>query len=381
MKKERSLDIISSLIIFVVISILTFLGIYGNSFFRDFPIIFDGGYRIFIGMSPFVDFSLFPIPVPFYLQAFFNSIFGPGLISMGAFSIFMSATLSIIFYFICRKHFSRILSILAYPWYNQVAFFYFTLNFFLLYFYATDSKIMSFKDLLLVSTILTILTIFSKMEVGLLHFLLLVIYLFIFYYKERKEILKFYVIPFILCFILIFIIIKSISIIGYGFSESLVSERLVLLFSTLTLDLLFYSFSLYIFLIISFFLLKNIKTFEKLTPKSKKLVGLVFLITLFSLGVLVLTGLPIQNKIFALPLILVLIYILFKRMQETEKINFSKKTINLILIVGIFLIILSQFTSIGNYQIELFNYIPNNSNNFKIISILLKQLISIWKEQ
>ena len=91
-KMKRSLlgDLIPSIIIFISISILVFLGIYGTPFFRDFAIIFDGGYRIFIGMLPFRDFALFPIPVTFYLQAFFNKIFGPNLIAMGFYSIALS---------------------------------------------------------------------------------------------------------------------------------------------------------------------------------------------------------------------------------------------------------------------------------------------------
>jgi hypothetical protein len=368
MNNKNIPDLISSIIIFVIVSILTFLGIYGNAFFRDFPILFDGAYRIFIGMRPFVDFSLFPIPVPFYLQAFFHKIFSPGLISMGAFSIFLSATLSIIFYFICKKHFSRFISIifaalfhysfigiLAYPWYNQIAYFFFTLNFFLLYFYMDNPKILSFRDLLLISTILTLLTAFSKMEIGLFHFVLLILYFIVFYYKKRKELFKFYIAPFTIIFIIITKIISSISIEGYGFSELLIKERLGLLVSSLTLDVLVYSFAFYILLAIIFFSLNNLNTIEKLRPKSKKLLGLIFLIVLFSTGILVLTGLPIQNRIFAIPLTAVLIYIFFKRTYDIDNIQLKKSTMKGLLIFTIFLIIISQFASIGNYQLVLFN--------------------------
>ena len=368
MGKENILDIISSIIIFVVISLLTFLGVYGNSFFRDFSIIFDGGYRIFIGMKPFIDFSLFPVPIPFYLQAFFNNLFGPNLIAMGFHSIFLSATLSIIFYFICKKHFSRLVSILMaiafyysfigiliLPWYNQIAFFFFILNFFLIYFSTMNKDLISSRNLFLVSSILTLLTVFSKMEVGMLQFILLGLYFLIFYYNKRKDLFKFFVVPYLAGFIILTGIIKAISIKGYGFSSSLILNRLSGLFSIITLDLLIYSFVFYILIFVVAFSLGNINKIKQLNPRSQKVLGLIFLLNLFSLGILLLTGLPIQNRIFALPLNLFLIYLFFKRAYLIDKVQIKKKTIKSLLVVFIFLILISQFVSIANYQLVFFN--------------------------
>lgn len=249
--KNSLKDIIASGIIISVISIMTFLGIYGNPFYRDFTVIFDGGYRIFTGLHPFVDFALFPIPVPFYMQAVFNSIFGPNLIALGFHSIVLSSILSIIFYFMIKRDFNRLVSvifsiaffysfigIIAFPWYNQIAYFFFLLNFFLIYFKIGD--LTKKNKLFIFSAILTLLTLFSKTEIGFMHFILVSAYFLIFYKQEMKRIAYYFFLPTIFLFVLIRKIIGVLSQKSFELTSGILMNKLGSLFSVYTIDFLIF---------------------------------------------------------------------------------------------------------------------------------------------
>lgn len=365
MRGKNFENIISPIIIFISITLLTYLGIYGTPFFRDFVIIFDGGYRIFQGIHPFVDFSLFPIPIPFYLQAFFNFIFGPNLIAMGAYSIFLSSILSIIFYFFSKRHFSVSLSIIlsilfhysfigvySFPWYNQVAFFFFLLNFF--YIYHSTIKEIKLEKIFLFSSIFTLFTLFSKMDLGLIHLSLVFLYLILFYYKDRKKIFFKFVLPTGGIFILITFFINIISVKGFGFSKNLIFSRFTQIINFITLDNLVYSFSLYFLIALCYLVFSNIQQIRKLSVNSIKILTLIFILNIFILFSLILAGLPIQTKLLALPLTFLLSYVFIKNSYVKEGVRINKKIAKSFFIIIILFLLISQFSLISNSQSEFF---------------------------
>lgn len=363
--KNYILDILSSAIIFLGISLLTFLGFYGNAFFRDFPIIFDGAYRISIGLKPFIDFALFPIPVPFYMQAILNWIFGPGLIALAFHSIILSSIVSIIFYFIVKKEFNRPFSILlallffysfigiiVFPWYNQIALFFFLLNFFLLY--ISLKKHLNKQTVYIMSAILTLLSFFSKMEIGAMHFVLVAGYLLI-SEKNRKKVLSNYIGVFILLTILIQKFIGAISTSVSNAGVSSFSGKIHQIFSIFTIDLVFFSFTTYILIFLIFMFIKNYKKFKLLGESSKKLFYLILMINLITLGTTIFSGLPVQTKIFALPLNLFLIYIFIKENYSEGSLRIKKSTLKIVASFLIFILIFTQFNGIANYQYSFFS--------------------------
>ena len=363
--KNSLKDIIASGIIVTVISIMTFLGIYGNSFFRDFTVIFDGGYRIFTGIHPFVDFALFPIPVPFYMQAVFNSIFGPNLIAMGFHSIVLSSILSIIFYLMIKRDFNRFVSvifsiaffysfigIIAFPWYNQIAYFFFLLNFFLIYF--KIGNITKKNKLFIFSAILTLLTLFSKTEVGFMHFILVSAYFLIFYKQEIKRLTYYFFLPTIFLFVLIRKIIGVLSQKSFELTSGILMNKLGSLFSVYTVDFLIYSFNFYFLIFLLYLPFTDFKRYIYLNERSKKIFVLILLLNIFVISISLTGGHPIQTKILALPLNLFLAYLLVKGIPKEGKIKVKKNLLKIVAIVFIFLIILMQFNSITNYQTTIF---------------------------
>jgi len=363
--KENYLDIFSSGLVVLAGSILTFFAIYGNPFFRDYVILFDGGYRIFSGLKPFVDFALFPIPISFYIQAFFDKFFGPNLVAMAFHSIILSSIVSIIFYFIIKKHFNRFFSILfsiafyysffgiiGFPWYNQAAFFFFLLNFFLIYF--DIEKNFNKNWVLTFSALLAILSIFSKIEIGLIQFLLFSIYFFM-TIKNKKDIFTKYVLPFSLAFILINQLIRIVSSKEIIWTSGAIFRRIFdTTLSIFTIDQLVYSFSFYFLVFIIYFFLSNYRQFTDLNMENKKLFYLIVMLNLFILAITLVSGQQVQTKIFALPMNLFLCYLFWKNVFSLGKIVSTQKIFNFIAIFFIFMVILMQFNGISTYQDSFF---------------------------
>ncbi len=163
---------------------LNFFGIFSQKFFRDFGIVFEGGYRIYRGQVPFRDFFLPLGPVCLYLQAFFNLLAGPSLAASALHAGVLAAILSCLFYEIIVEKLGQGLSffmgialffsytgLINYPWYNETAFFFFILNILLIL--RQIGKPALSPAFLALSSLLAVLGIFSKQDVGLLHFILI----------------------------------------------------------------------------------------------------------------------------------------------------------------------------------------------------------------
>ena len=168
---------------------LNCLGLFSREVFADMAIIFEGGYRIFLGQVPYRDFFIPTGPIVFYLQAFFDRIFGPNLWAMALHAGTLAGILASFFYLLTVKKWGMPLSIAMaisvffsyiglfnYPWYNQTAYFFFLGNMMLLLSQINRSTI-PFQTLI-ASGLLTFLSLFSKQDVGLLHFFLLTLFFF-----------------------------------------------------------------------------------------------------------------------------------------------------------------------------------------------------------
>ena len=89
---------VPSIIVFSIFC-LVFLGIFGSELSADWTCIFEGGYRIFKGQIPYRDFFMPVGPVVFFVQAFFDFLFGPNLFAMAVHSAFLSCVLAVFFIF------------------------------------------------------------------------------------------------------------------------------------------------------------------------------------------------------------------------------------------------------------------------------------------
>lgn len=182
---------------------LNCLGLFSQKFFRDFTIIFEGGYRIYLGQIPFKDFYIPIGPVALYLQALFDFLAGPSLWASALHAGTLAAVLCAVYYLVTVPQLGKPLSfflgialffsytgIINYPWYNETAFFFFLLNALLLI-GKLDAK--ASPSFLGFSAVLAVLGIFSKQDIGLLHFAALGAYFF--YSDGWKKTFQFYILP------------------------------------------------------------------------------------------------------------------------------------------------------------------------------------------
>ncbi len=361
--KKRNL-VLASTIIISFISLFILLGIYGNPFFWDFSLLFDGAYRISLGIFPFLDFAMLPIPLSFFLQAFYDVLFGAGLIAMAINSIVLASILSILFYTIFREHFGEVFSIflaislgysfngiLAFPWYNQLAFFFFLVNFFLLYQQKTHG--IKNNSLLVYSFILTILSVFSKTDIGLIHFLLLSVYFFISSKKKGKAIFSYYIFPFLASFVFINYFISTLSNSVYSSSTGVLFTKFISVFSIFSLNILLFSFVVYF--LISLLYLLSVYKFHNLDAESKNILYLIIFLNLLVLGSSITSGLSMQTRVMGLPITFFLCYSFFKRTLVNKRLRLTKKSLKTTVTFFIFLLLFSQFNGIGaNSQYQFF---------------------------
>lgn len=189
------------------------LGFFSQPFFRDYSIVFEGGYRILLGQVPYRDFFLPVGPVIFYLQAFFNRMLGANLWAMAVHAGVQACLLASVYYWATRKKwhagFAILMSVATlfsfnpanYPWYNQTAYLFFLINI-MLVITQVDRPSMT-ASCWIGSVALTLLSFFSKQDVGLLQFVLLGIF---FMWQARPRLVRpfcFYVLPVVFLFFLI----------------------------------------------------------------------------------------------------------------------------------------------------------------------------------
>jgi hypothetical protein len=367
MTSELKKHIFSILTIVTSIIILVLLGIYGTPLNSDYVIMFNGGYNIAAGLSPFSDFSAPPMPIPFYLQGLIMNFFGANLFSMAILSILLGSILSIYFYFLIKDYFNKLVSILfsiglfysfmglaSFPWYNQIAFFFVLLN----YMFITKSllnKNKKLKHLLIISSIFTILSLFSKPEIGTLHLLSILVF-FVYAFRERwKKILIYYCAPTILSFFFFNRVIEMASSLNpFSFTNQVVLKKLILLCSLQNFEKIIFSVNFYFLIFIIYFLIRESKVkalFYKFKNQKNRLTILLVLILGITQIIQLTSGQSDQTRLHAIPLSCFLIYLIIFHLQSTEnKINIKKRQIKTIIVFSIFLLLISNFNALSNYN-------------------------------
>ncbi|MGV8163190.1 MAG: glycosyltransferase family 39 protein [Candidatus Nanoarchaeia archaeon] len=320
----------------VGIIILSFLGVYGTTIFADFAVIFDGGYRIFLGQTPYQDFFMPVGPITMYLLGFFNHIMGPTLNAMVLQVAVLSLILSLLFYSIVVKYFGKVFSVflalcfhlsytgvIGYPWYTETAFFFFVLNLLLIVKFFENKKIN--KYLLAISAILAILSFYSKQDTGCLHFLSVLVYFSYTYYKDIKKVLLYYFIPYIILIPTIFFSAPGMST-WFMLSNDAMGSRLATYFS-IEYILIYvgtrtvYSLSAYLSLFLLYLLWKE-KNFD-----ARRIIILLLGLNITLVIVQLTSSLYIQTSVMALPLNLFLFYCLIEQKMIKGKLN--SKTLHL----------------------------------------------------
>ncbi len=370
-KKNIIKHSIACFIIISFIVIFSLIGAFGTNFLRDFSATYAGGYRIYLGQVPYKDFFIPVGPIVFYIQALFNHIFGPNLIAMAMHVAFLSSILAIIFYFIIVKYFGNIFSIfmsialyysyygvIALPWYNEMALFFFLLNILILIKYLDIDKART--KILVLSAILSALAFYSKQDTGLMQFGLLFLYFVYYYRRDFKKVLVYYVLPFLVLTSLIFIIFSSFSDFEHQFSlgqggelEQYPHSSIVYqIFSLYGLSVTLYSFNFYllIFLLFLFFKEDNIK--------NKKIISILIIINSLFVITSISSGMRNQIRIMALPIILFLFYLLIKNKSvngfDINKSFFINK--KMLTYIIIFFIILMQFNYLEPFTFTRYSY-------------------------
>lgn len=338
-KKIAFNDILATLFIIFIIGILNLIRAFGQVWFTDFSIIYEGGYRIFTGQVPYVDFYTSVGPVVFYIQAFFNYLFGPTLLAMAVHTIFLSSILTILFYILIRKKLNIILSVifsisfyLSYygligiPWYNQTALFFFLLNVLIILLYNMQDN----KKIYFLSYILAALSFFSKQDIGIYYFVMLGIYFWFTNKKNIKGILLLYILPFIISvtglslffnrengFLIESVILSKI----FGFINPIYIIKIIS--------------SPYIYLMILFIFL-IFKTNDQLKVKIYSIIILITSVCLLSSAT---SDLNFQTIITGFPIIIYLCYTLI-----AERINLRDLPLKLLNFIFFIILILAIFS-------------------------------------
>lgn len=296
---------------------LSFVLFRAKYFFLDFAITFEGGHRIQMGQVPYKDFFLPVGPVTFYVQALFNLIFGTNLVAMAVHGAVLPLILAITFYLVTRGRAPRPLRALLavampfslniyHPWYNQEAFFFLTLNVLLLL-PRLDASRMPLASFLS-SALLTGLAYFSKQDIGVLHFLSLSLFFFLWGGSGWRKVTGCYVLPVLLGCALVPGIWTSYAnfyhLFNLGFPPHLSRFSRLL---TLPLQY-FLQYQLYLAALFAFVLMKR-----GLPPDLRKRCYLALVLSVIPLVIFKTSGLPNQTLSQFVPVLLFFIYELVRR--------------------------------------------------------------------
>jgi 4-amino-4-deoxy-L-arabinose transferase-like glycosyltransferase len=356
-------DFIVVVLLILSIFLLQVFGIFGRTTFpEDTSIIYEGGYRIFLHQIPFQDFSLPIGPIVFYIQAFFNLVFGPSFFSMALNSFVLSVILSVLFYFIVRKEMNKLMSFILsiffyisynglsfHPFYNETAYFFFFLAIFLLFHnYKKDPIPLSS---LLILSVLGAVTFYSKQDTGCLQIFLIGIYLLFNYRKQWKQIIFYYVIPVLVITIGIYFLLSYIPNFTFFFNlgQPPNPNRLLNIINPLNLLKIIESWKFYVAIAL-FFLL-----FKKNSGNSKKLMSLFIVIATTTLINYMTSGPTRQLSVKGIPVLIFILYVLIKDIIEPVYKN-HKFASNLIVV---FLIILA-INPFSTYGLITLNYFDPN---------------------
>jgi len=187
---KKNLPVTTGLICLLLIWSLTSLRHF--VYFKDYGIIWEAAYRIYLGQTPFIDFSTPVGPGSFLIPALFFKIFGPTWHSLQLSQLFQSSILLLCGYYILKKTGvkERALSIsiifftllylifLSHPWYNSTA----TLFFFISLAIILTQKRYSF----FIAGIFSGFSFLTKQDVGIINLFAICIISILMYQDIKK---------------------------------------------------------------------------------------------------------------------------------------------------------------------------------------------------
>lgn len=360
--KTSKLDKYILAILAIIILDLELFGIFGIvNPFRDYVIIFEGGYRVLLGQIQYLDFYFPTGPMVFFVQAFFQFIFGSNILAMAAQSFFLAIILCSLFYFIVKNDFGWILSFIFalffyfsfngltfQPWYDHLAYFFFFLNIFLLMKYY--KRISLPREVYFLSALLVTLSFYSKQDVGLLQVVFLLIYFLLNYSKEYKLIIKYYLISLILMIGGIYFVFNIFTDISYWFNLGQYphSPRISHFFITIKLFNIITSWKLYISLFLIYKVLLN-KIFNR-NFNSTKLMCLFIIVAITPLITQVTSRSYIQTLVTGIPLLLFILYLLIK--DNIKKLTNKYKFVFGLIIIILLLLTINPFQIYGRTMLD-----------------------------
>ncbi|RAP35593.1 hypothetical protein DID80_06180 [Candidatus Marinamargulisbacteria bacterium SCGC AAA071-K20] len=193
-----------------IILFLSITGFYSKPFFRDFIIVFEGTYRLFLGQIPYTDFFIPTTPLSYYLPLPFFYLFGPTVTALMALTSVMSVILALIFYkeikkevpfiaalFLCIAGFFCFNGKFNYPYYSTSVPYFFVSLAILNLVSSLKQKTLSNKNLFTISMLL-LASLLSKQDVGAVSTTLITLYLFYFKPASFKNIFKYFILPYII---------------------------------------------------------------------------------------------------------------------------------------------------------------------------------------
>ena len=351
----------------IVILDLQLFGIFGRTtWFRDYTIIFEGGYRIFFGQMPYTDFYIPLGPMVFLIQGFFQMIFGNNLFAMAFHSFALAIILCAIFYYFVRKEFGITLTFIFalffylsfngltfHPWYDHVAYFFFFLNIFLLFKYYKQTSLPWFVYVL--SALLVTLSFYSKQDVGLLQIFFILIYFIFNYHKELKSILMFYILPSIIMGGGVYLIFSNFTDFQYWFNLGQYphSPQLSNFFSSVKILNIITSWKLYVALFLMYKILAD--KINNRNVDSIKLMCLFTIVAITPLITQVTSGEHRQTLVMGIPVLVFMLYLLIKE-NIKELMKQHKLTIGLIIV----LFLLLSVNPLPTYGLATLNYVDSD---------------------
>jgi hypothetical protein len=199
-----------SFILFFCILFLSVTGFYSKPFFRDFVIILEGAYRLFLGQVPYTDFFIPSTPLSYYLHIPFFYLFGPTTTSLMALGTVMSVVLAFSFRGVIKKELPFFVSLILciggffcfngkfnYPFYSlNIPYFFVTSSVFILI-RGIHKKQLSNISLVGLSVCLLFAGL-SKQDIGAIATVLFTFYILYFRQASVKNILIYFILPYIL---------------------------------------------------------------------------------------------------------------------------------------------------------------------------------------
>jgi len=362
--KKSKADLWAIVILIILILDLQFFGMFGRTtFIRDWTIVFEGAYRVSLGQIPFQDFFIPIGPVVFYMQTFFNLIFGTNILSMIIHSFILSITLSLIFYYFARKEFKPLTSFVFafflylsfsglsfHPFYNYTTYFFLFLNIFLILYHIKKESLPTYIYLL--SAILGVLDFYTKQDTGALHLTLIFAYFIFNYRKDWKKIILAYLLPSIILLAGTFLALSTLSGFPYWFNlgQPPHNPNIQKFFDPLKIVQITSSWHLYIAILFIFFVL-----FTKINTDKKRIMSLFIVLALTHLISNTLSGSTRQLSVIGLPILIFFIYLLIKpyikNLQKNHKIP---------MFLILLFILLMNVNPIPTYGLITLNYLNPN---------------------